>query len=59
MKYYLYRITNLVNNKVYVGMHRSESLDNNYMGSGKLIQQAINKYGVDKFKKENEFICTR
>ncbi len=52
MFYYLYQITNLVNNKIYVGMHRSESLDNNYMGSGKLIQRAIAKHGVDKFKKE-------
>lgn len=46
----IYKITNLINGKVYVG---KDSLDNpNYLGSGILIVQAIEKYGKEKFKKE-------
>ena len=55
--YYIYQITNLINNKIYVGKHKSNSLpeENGYYGSGKLIQLAIKKYGIDNFKKE--IIC--
>lgn len=52
MHYYLYIITNLVNNKTYVGVHQTSNLDDGYMGSGRNIQAAILKYGNDSFKKE-------
>lgn len=50
--YYLYRITNLINQKIYVGCHATDNLDDGYMGSGKSIKYAYNKYGYDNFKKE-------
>lgn len=52
MKYYLYQITNKVNGKIYVGVHKSKSLDDGYMGSGKVIKAAIEKHGAENFHKE-------
>lgn len=51
---YVYLITNLINGKKYIGLHRVENdkIDPNYFGSGKLLKQAIEKYGKDEFSKE-------
>ena len=51
MKHYVYRIDNLINGKYYIGKHSAESLNNSYMGSGPLIIKAIDKWGIENFKK--------
>jgi len=50
--YYVYKITNLVNNKFYIGMHQTQNLDDGYMGSSKKLKFDIELFGLDKFKKE-------
>jgi len=48
----VYQTTNLVNNKIYVGIHSTDDLNDEYFGSGTNIIRAILKYGKSSFKKE-------
>ena len=57
MFYTVYKITNLVNNKIYVGLHVTKDLNDDYLGSGKQIQSAVKKYGRENFKREYIKIC--
>ena len=52
MYFYLYQIINKLNDKIYVGVHKTDNLNDGYMGSGKILNRAIKKYGVEKFEKD-------
>ena len=53
MFYYVYKITNNLTGKIYVGKRRSSNpATDKYMGSGTMIRSAIKKYGLDAFHKE-------
>jgi hypothetical protein len=57
MTYYtVYQVKNLVNNKIYIGCHKTEDPYDDYLGSGKLLNRSIKKYGVRNFKKEVLYI---
>ena len=62
---YIYKITNDINNKIYIGqkkckkenMTEEDMLNDGYMGSGKILKQAIEKRGIENFTKEIICVC--
>jgi len=52
MKHYIYKTTNLITKKFYIGKHSSQNIEiDTYLGSGILLERAIKKYGKHNFKK--------
>lgn len=71
MKYIVYCTTNIVNNKVYIGVHKTENPDkfdgyigcsvkvtqpSTYMNPKTAFQYAVKKYGVSKFTRSTLYI---
>lgn len=52
MVYYLYKITNTINNKIYIGVHQTTNINDGYLGSGKEVKKDIKKFGKNNFTKE-------
>lgn len=52
MHYLLYKTTNVLNGKYYIGCHQTVNIDDGYLGSGVLLHRAIRKYGVLNFRRE-------
>ncbi len=52
MHHILYKTTNQLNGRFYVGVHSTENLDDGYLGSGHLIRRAIKKHGSENFIRE-------
>lgn len=56
-KYFVvYETTNLVNGRKYIGCHKTNYLDDGYLGSGTLLKRAVKKHGEDKFTRNDLFI---
>jgi len=60
MSYYIiYKTTNLVNRKIYVGKHKQQTSGfDGYYGSGKILNLAIDKYSKENFVRETIEFCT-
>ena len=54
---YIYKTTNLINGKIYIGKKESPDFDPNYKGSGKALNYAFKKHGWENFKVEYLFPC--
>lgn len=48
----VYKTTNLVNGKIYIGVHSTNKIDDGYLGSGRIFRRALKKYGEDNFERE-------
>ncbi|MFA5396059.1 MAG: NUMOD3 domain-containing DNA-binding protein [Methanogenium sp.] len=58
--HYIYKITNVLNNKYYIGMHSTDNLKDGYFGSGHKLADAKRYYGIHNFKKDIlEFLPNR
>lgn len=49
---YIYKTTNLINGKIYIGQHKYGKNDKRYIGGGTLLKKSIEKYGKNNFKCE-------
>jgi len=56
--HFIYRTTNNVNNKFYVGMHSTSNLEDGYIGSGTHLWHSIKKHGRENFTCEILEFCT-
>ena len=55
--HYIYKTTCKITGKFYVGMHSSDSLEDGYLGSGKILGYSRAKYGDENHVREILEFC--
>jgi len=50
--HFIYKTTNIINEKFYIGMHSTDNINDGYIGSGKRLWHSINYHGKENFNFE-------
>jgi|688.fasta_scaffold263411_1 hypothetical protein len=56
--HYIYKTTCIVSKRYYIGMHTTDNLNDEYLGSGKRLWNSINYHGKENHKKEILEFCS-
>lgn len=60
MYHFVYKTTNNITGKIYIGAHSSKTINDSYLGSGKNLKDSIKNYGKENFTRTIlEFFKTR
>ena len=54
--YTVYKITNKINKRIYIGVHKTSNIYDNYMGSGSKLLEDMKNIGIQNFEKEILFV---
>jgi len=58
--HFIYKTTNLLTGRYYIGMHSTDDLEDGYLGSGKRLRYSVRKYGKQNHQREVlEFVGSR
>lgn len=58
--HFIYKTTNILSGKYYIGMHSTDNLEDGYLGSGTRLRYSINKHGKENHVREIlEFLPSR
>jgi len=58
--HFIYKTTNILSGRYYIGMHSTDNLDDGYLGSGTYLKRSLNKHGKENHQLEIlEFCKTR
>lgn len=55
--YTVYKVINTINNRYYIGVHKTNKPNDYYLGSGLAIKRAVEAYGRQSFTKEILHCC--
>ena len=50
--YVTYKTTNVITGEYYIGSHKTDNPNDDYLGSGRMLRKSIKEYGIEAHKKE-------